>query len=120
MITARLLNKFLDAPVTVRTWNGTFKSAEIKLPYSKGGYRLSVKVPNPRLADKGYVDSACESRAVEMVVYDTRSLICGSVVDPCAIPQELAPVIAKLRTFAEYTDTEAQSQCDTFSRNFYL
>jgi hypothetical protein len=118
MLTARLLNKFLNAQVEVKTWNGTFKTAEIKFPYSKGGYKLLVSVPNPVLASKGYVDSATKSRAVEMVVYDTRSMSCGSVVDPSTIPQELADVVAKLRTFAEYTDSEAKLQSDKFSRIF--
>jgi hypothetical protein len=118
VITAQLLKKFLSAPVTVKTWNGTFKTAEVKFPHSKGGYTLCVSVPNPVLAAKGYVDSACESRPVEFVVYDTRSLNCGTVADPSTIPQDLATVIAKLRSLAEYTAAEAQGQSNTFSKIF--
>jgi len=96
----------LEAPVEVRTWNGTYQraAAVYTLPGRRGAsYELSVEHTHPLM-----MEFVKEGGHFESTLY----VRTGSVLRPVAIPLELKDKVLAMRAAATLTDDQARAARD--------
>ena len=103
MLTKEAIRRLNTGDVTVRLWNGSFNKAKVTAEFSRHKFELVVEKSHPKLA---WMNGGKERSSVSLTYWKG----CNGVIIP--VPEELSPLVAKLKEAATMTDDYAKKLSD--------